>query len=180
MSDINNSQNVFNKYNIVKYLFLVFSCIFSVFMFFKWFDIFYLSSEETHSFITMTSLVNENIETFKSLLGNSASFTILLFVGSLEYLCIMSAALGIWGIIRSFVKEKRSRILLASQIIAFVLTVIALSTIILINYVSSKLLGGLVDIYPTVYLVICLVALVASTILGSVYSRYTEPAYQDE
>ena len=99
--------------------------------------------------------------------------TILLFVASLEYLCIMTTALGVWGIIRSLLKDSRSRILLAAQIIAFILTVIALATIMLINYVSGQMLGGLIEIYPTVYLVICLVALVSSTITGCVYVRYS-------
>ena len=82
------------KLNIIKYSFLISSVLYAVFMFFRWFDIYNtISGSETHSFLTIPTLINDSVETFKSYAGAPATFTILLFAGTLEYLCIVGAAL---------------------------------------------------------------------------------------
>ena len=161
------------KYSIVKYSLLVSSLIVSLLMFFKWFDISYLSNSETHSFLTIPSLINSTVDTFKSYAGNSVTFTLLLLAGGLEYLCIMSSALGIWGIIRTLMSQRRSRLLLASQIIALSLIVIAVIAIIIIDVISGSMLGDIIKIMPTLWLLLTLVALAVSIVTGIMYSKMT-------
>ncbi|MBR3933909.1 MAG: hypothetical protein IKJ68_08405 [Clostridia bacterium] len=160
------------KLNIIKYSFLISSVLYAVFMFFRWFDIYNtISGSETHSFLTIPTLINDSVETFKSYAGAPATFTILLFAGTLEYLCIVGAALGIWGVIRTLMKRRRSRLLLSSQIISLCLVVLALLAIVIINVISNSHLTGLVSISPTLGLLMSVLFLVVSIVTGIIYRK---------
>ena len=161
------------KYSVVKYSVLVSSLVFALLMFFKWFSISYLSNSETHSFLTIPSLINSTVDTFKSYAGKSATFALLLLSGGLEYLCILSGALGLWGVIRILMSERRSRLLLAAQIIAVSLFVIAIIAIVVVDVISASMLGDIVTIYPTVWFIIAFVSLAVSIATGIIFNKMT-------
>ena len=161
------------KYKILKYTFLISSILFSAFMFFKWFQIdTQISDAEDHSFLTIPGLIVKGVDAIKSYIGNGGTFVVLLTVGTLEYLCIVSAALGIWGITRTLIKKRRSRLLFASQITALCLMALTITISLIVNFISQKMLGGLVSMTPNIWLVLSLMFLVLSLVTGYFFSKF--------
>lgn len=159
------------KNTVYKHICTITTLITSVLMFTKWFTIDLAVGVEKHSFLTIPNLINAAVDFLSDIAGNTATFVILLLAGILEYLCIIAAALGIWGVIRTYMKNRKSRLIFVSQCTASCLMVIGLIAIVIIDIVSSSALGGIISIYPTLWYVFALVSLVVSMISGYIYQR---------
>jgi len=179
-SNIKSDNKINVKLIILKYTFLASSILFSVLMFSRWFWIdTSISNPEEHSFLTIPGLIVSAVDAFKTYVGNGGTFTILLFVGALEYLCIVCAALGIWGIIRTLIKKRRSRLLFASQITSLCLMALTITVIIIVTVISENMLGGIVTMKPTAKLVLSLVFLIISIVTGIFYNRMYNDRTED-
>lgn len=156
-----------------KYTLIISVLLMSVLVFFNWFVIEAggVIDEETHSFMTIPTLVNHGAETLSKLSTVGVAVTLMILCGILKYLCILSSALGIWGVILTFMKDKRSRLINASQMISTMLIVIALVVILAVNILSRIVVGGTVYMGPTLWFVIFALSLILSYICGYMISR---------
>ncbi len=159
------------KNTVYKHICTVSTLIMSVLMFTKWFTIDLMVGVEKHSFLTIPDLINAAVDFLSGVAGNTAAFIILLMAGILEYLCLIAAALGIWGVIRTYMKNRKSRLVFVSQCTASCLAIIGIIAIIIIDIVSSSALGGIISIYPTLWFVFAFVSLVLSLASGYMYSK---------
>lgn len=168
------------KNNIYKYANLVSTTLVSVLILMKWFTISAMGTVETHSFMTIPAMLNEGADFLTQIGGKSVAITVLILAGILEYMCIVSSALGFWGVWRTYRYNKRSRLVLTSQIVGLSLTVIALITVFIINVVSGSMLGDIISVVPTAWLIIAVVCQVVSIVSGVLYWRETEEYYIEE
>ncbi len=156
-----------------KYITVISVLLMSVFIFFNWFVIEAggVIEDEAHSFMTVTTLVNNGADTLSKLSNNAVAITLLLLCGVLKYLCILSSALGIWGIILSIMKDRKSRLINSVQVISTILVLTALVLMLFVNIVSKSVVGGTVSAAPTVWFLIFTLSLVLSYISGYFFSK---------
>ncbi len=170
-----------------KYITFAATLLSAVFIFFDWFmlsvplfDAFLESGTLHISYMTLPSLIEENaLGLITRMGGRATAITTLLLCAVLKYFCILSAGLGICGIWKVCIKNKASRTIFVSQLLAIALQIVALLMIIIINvFISvyapgiSEMLGiseSLIDFrfIPTVWALIS----VASAILSIIFSQ---------
>ncbi len=161
------------KRNVYKYAMSASVLVMSVFIFFSWFAIGAggVIAEETHSFMTIPNLVGHGADTLAKLSSKGVAISMLIFCGVLKYLCILSSALGVWGVVLTFVKNKKNRLLYTSQAIASMLFAFALLLLIVVNILSNAIVGGTVSVAPTLWFVIFTVSLILSYVFGYLFSK---------
>ena len=133
------------NYNKLKYFTVATTVLSALFLYFNWFTLsvpmmesFLESASFSVSFVTLPALIEENaLGLITRMGGKSTAITALLLCGILKYLCVLSTGLGLWGIWKMCVKEKRSRLIFASQLIALALQLLSFLLIILINVFIS-------------------------------------------
>ena len=171
------------KTNKYKYLTAITSFLVSIFMLFDWFVIKAVGTVESHSFITIPSMLTSGANFLTQLGGKAVAISILILGASLEYMCIASAALGIWGAIRTIIKPYKSRLITMSQIVSVALTSLALVAVILINVVSVSKLGGIVSVIPTFWFAADVIFLILSFVFSNKFPSQHEleaPKNSDE
>ncbi len=159
------------KNKVYKHICAVSTVVMAALMFTNWFTIDLMVGVERHSFLTIPDLINAAVDFLSDIAGNTATFVVLLLAGILEYLCLIAAALGIWGVIRTYMKNRKSRLVFVSQCTALCLSIIGIIAIIIIDIVSSSALGGIISIYPTIWFLLAIVFLILSLVSGYMYSK---------
>jgi len=162
------------KKNTYRYICLVSTLIISVLILMKWFTISAVGTVETHSFMTIPAMLCAGAGFLTQIGGKSVAVTVLILSGILEYMCIVASSLGIWGAWRSFKNNNISTLVFASQIISGSLALIAVITICIINFVSQAMLGDIISVVPTLWLIIAIIFIVASVITSLMYSKNKE------
>ena len=172
-----------------RYITLATTLLSAVFIFFDWFKLSvplldaFLESGTLHiSYMTLPSLVEENaLGLITRMGGRATAVTTLLLCAVLKYFCILSAGLGICGIWKVCIKNRASRTLFVSQIIAIALQVVALMMIIIINVFISVYAPAIGDMFniseelvefrfiPTVWALISVVSAILSLIFSQKY-----------
>ncbi len=159
------------KNKILKHTYTVSTLITALLMVTKWFIVDLAVGVERHSFLTIPDLINAAVDFLAGVAGRGVTFGVLLLAGILEYLAFVAAALGVWGVIRTYMKKRKSRLIFVSQCTALSLVIIALVAIVLIDIVSASALGGVIAIYPTVWFVLAALSLVTSFVSGILWDR---------
>ena len=162
------------KNNKYKYLTALSSFAVSVFMVFDWFTIAAMGTNEAHSFITIPKMLASGADFLTQLGGKTVAIVILIAGGMVEFMCLASAAMGIWGGVRCLIKPYKSRLVVMSQIVAVAFTSVALIAVLLINIVSVSSLGGIISVKPTIWLALDVVFLICSLIFSSKYPSQHE------
>jgi len=162
---------------VYKYINIVSSFLLAILMLIPWFTISAMGTVESHSFMTIPALLNEGAEFLTQIGGKTLAITVLLLAGVLEYMCIVVAALGIWGGVRFMFYDRKSRLVSASQIVAASLMFIGIVAIVMIDYISATMLGGIVKVIPTFGFLAGIIFLAASIIGGVMYSKKLNEYY---
>lgn len=162
------------KQNKFKILTIVSILAVSLLILFDWFTIEAVGTKESHSFLTIPSMLTDGADFLTQLGGKTVAITVLILSACLEYMCIVACALGIWGALRSVKKKSKSKLIVMSQLVFMSITSITVIAILLINVVSVSILGGVVSVVPTVWLIAFIVFLLISFIAGSKYPSDVE------
>ena len=160
------------KQNIFRWLTFLTTLSCAVFIFFDWFKM-SIIIEESFSFMTIPSLLEDAMRLIIKTQGKTFGFLIILLVGILKYMCILSSGLGIYGIWKCVIKKQRSSSLFISQVIALGLGILA----IIIIFAGNAIISGYVDassiniLEATLWLWICVISSFLSLIFQTLYSK---------
>lgn len=157
-----------------KYITIVSMFAVSFLILFDWFTIEAVGTKESHSFLTIPSMLVSGADFLTQLGGKAVAITVVILGACLEYMCLVACALGIWGAIRSIKKKRKSKLVVMSQLVFMSIASITVIAVLLINVVSVSILGGIVSVMPTIWLIAFIVFLIISFISGSKYPSDAE------
>jgi len=175
--------------SVYKYITIVATLTSAVFIFFDWFrlsipilDTFLESGTIQISYMTLPSLVEKNaLGLIVRMGGKTTAATTLILCALLKYLCVLSAGIGICGVWKMCIKERISKMVFVSQIIAIALQFVAFIVIIIINVFISMYAPGIAEtmnvspelidfnFIPTFWVIIATVSAIVSLVFSQKY-----------
>lgn len=153
----------------------------AVFVFFNWVtvggEIIEVTARDSYSFslVTLPSFIVNIVSTLEIYIGASYVIAILIALGLLEFAAVLSAGFSVYGIYKQCIRNKPTKIIMSSQIVAITLQLMAAMLVIIVGLYIDKTplasLGSMLTFRPTLWLYISFLSSAASLACTLLYNK---------